>query len=191
MCCVMSELLVNIEFYNTPEGDIMYKQVGQPARLLQENDREMVSDLLTLIRDRYPKAHDALMKLYSSSSRNRRYYEFRMVSRFIRCNCGNYDQQTLDIDSYGRFRFEEVKCPLRGECQLEGVVCKPQLDTSLSDREMEVFRLIVENMQADEIAAELNLSPCTINRHRENIKAKLKLRSVAELVNYWHENGLK
>jgi len=84
-----------------------------------------------------------------------------------------------------------VKCPLRGECQLEGVVCKPQLDTSLSDREMEVFRLIVDNMQADEIAAELNLSPCTINRHRENIKAKLKLRSVAELVNYWHENNLK
>ena len=191
MCCVMSELLANIEFYNTPEGDIMCKQAAQPARLLHENDREMVSDLLTLIRDRYPKAHDALMKLYSSSSRNRRYYEFRMVSRFIRCNCGNYDQQTLDIDSYGRFRFEEVKCPLRGECQLEGVVCKPQLDTSLSDREMEVFRLIVDNMQADEIAAELNLSPCTINRHRENIKAKLKLRSVAELVNYWHENGLK
>ena len=187
----MSEVLVNIEFYSTSEGDVMMKQAAKPARLLQENDREMVSDLLALIRDRYPKAHDALMKLYSSSSRNRRYYEFRMVSRFIRCNCGNYDQQTLDIDSYGRFRFEEVKCPLRGECQLEGVVCKPQLDTSLSDREMEVFRLIVDNMQADEIAAELNLSPCTINRHRENIKAKLKLRSVAELVNYWHENNLK
>ena len=47
------------------------------------------------------------------------------------------------------------------------------------------------NQFLDEIAAELNLSPCTINRHRENIKAKLKLRSVAELVNYWHENNLK
>jgi len=187
----MNDVVSNLEFYNTPEGDIMCKRADQPARLLQENDREMVSGLLTLIRDRYPKAHEALMKLYSSSSRNRRYYEFRMVSRFIRCNCGNYDQQALDIDSYGRFRFEEVKCPLRGECQLEGVVCKPQLDTSLSDREMEVFRLIVDNMQADEIAAELNLSPCTINRHRENIKAKLKLRSVAEMVNYWHHNGLK
>lgn len=187
----MSEVIANIEFYNTPEGDVMLKQAGHPACLFRESNREMVSQLLTLIRDRYPKAHDALMKLYSASSQNRRYYEFRVVSRFIRCNSGNYDQQTLDLDSYGRFRFEEVRCPLRGECLLEGVVCKPQLDTRLSEREMEVLRLIAENMQADEIADVLHLSPCTINRHRENIKAKLKLRSVAELVSYWHENGLK
>lgn len=187
----MSEVVANIEFYSTPEGDVMLKQIGQPARLLQEGDREMVSELLTLIRDRYPKAHEALMNLYSSSIPNRRYYEFRVVSRFIRCNCGNYDQQTLDIDAYGRFRFEEVKCPLRGECQLEGVVCKAQLDTKLSEREMEVLRLIADNLQTEEIAQQLHLSPCTVNRHRENMKAKLKLRSVAELVNYWRENNLE
>lgn len=187
----MSAMVANIEFYSTPEGDVMVKQMGQAVLSLKESDRELVSELLTLIRDRYPKAHDALSKLYSSSSRNRAYYEFRMVSRFIRCNCGNYDQQTLDIDCYGRFRFEEVKCPLRGECCLEGVVCKPQLDTRLSDREMDVLRLIAGNMQADEIADILHISPCTVNRHRENIKAKLGARSVAELVNYWHSNGLR
>ena len=187
----MSVIVANIEFYSTPEGDVMVKQMGQPVYLLKECNRELVSELLTLIRDRYPKAHDALSKLYSSSSRNRAYYEFRMVSRFIRCNCGNYDQQTLDIDNCGNSRFEEVKCPLRGECSLEGVVCKPQLDTRLSDREMDVLRLIAVNMQADEIANELHISPCTVNRHRENIKAKIGARSVAELVNYWHNNGLK
>lgn len=187
----MSAIVANIEFYVTPEGDVMVKQVGKTAFLLRENDRDLVSELLTVIRDRYPKAHDALMRLYSVSSQNRRYYEFRVVSRFIRCNCGNYDQQTLDFDNFGRFRFEEVKCPLRGECKLEGVVCKPQLDSRLTEREMEVLRLIADNMQAEEIADELHISPCTVNRHRENIKAKLKLRSVQELVSYWHENNLE
>ena len=60
----------NIEFYNTPEGDVMLKEEGKAARLFEETDNEIVAWLLTIIRDRYPDAHVALMELYSKSSRN-------------------------------------------------------------------------------------------------------------------------
>lgn len=63
--------LTNIEFYNTPEGEVMVKPVGQPAYLLTENCRDVICEMLAAIRERYPKAHTALMKLYSSSSMNR------------------------------------------------------------------------------------------------------------------------
>jgi len=56
---------------------------------------------------------------------------------------------------------------------------------------MEVFRLIASNYQTDDIAAELHISPCTVNRHRENIKAKIKVRNVGELIAYWHQNQMK
>lgn len=56
---------------------------------------------------------------------------------------------------------------------------------------MEVFRLIAANLTADAIADELHISPCTVNRHRENIKAKTRTGSVAEMITYWHENDLK
>lgn len=187
----MNQVISNIEFYNTPEGDVMVKEVGMAAHQLKESDRDLIADLLVIIRDRYPKAHDALMTLYSSSTMNRRYYEYRVVHRFIRCNFGEYDQYNLDVDHNGRFLFEEVRCPLRGECCLEGVVCKPELNTRLTEREMEVFRLIASDLSGDEIAAELNLSPCTINRHRENIKAKIGAKNVAEMVGYWHRNKLR
>lgn len=80
----------NIEFYNTPEGDVMMKEFGQPAVVLCENNRPTIEHMLAIIRDRYPKAHARLMKLYSASTMNRWHYEFRVVHRFIRCNFGEY-----------------------------------------------------------------------------------------------------
>lgn len=185
-------LIANIEFYNTPEGDVMVKEVGKAAYQLQESDRTLIGELLSIIRDRYPTAHARLMELYSASTMNRWHYEFRVVHRFIRCNFGEYDQNSLDIDHNGVFRFEEVRCPLRGECVDECVICRPKLNTRLTERETEVFRLIAESrLQTDGIAHELNISPCTVNRHRENIKAKLGVRNMVELIDYWHRNGMK
>lgn len=185
------ETIINTEFYSTPEGTVMVKPVGQAAYELKENRREIVCAILAIIRERYPKAHAALMELYSSSSMNRIYYEYRVVHRFIRCDFGEYNQGSIDINHNGTFQFEEVGCPLRGECPLEGVVCKPELDTQLTERETEVFRLYAQNLQTEQIADELHISPCTVNRHRENIKAKLRVSTVAEMVAYWYANCMK
>jgi len=35
------------------------------------------------------------------------------------------------------------------------------------------------------IAEELHISPATVNRHRENIKAKLGLKNVKEMIHYY------
>jgi DNA-binding NarL/FixJ family response regulator len=53
---------------------------------------------------------------------------------------------------------------------------------SLSDRELEVFELIGKGATTGEVAEKLHLSTKTIETHRENIKAKLALKSGAELV---------
>lgn len=45
--------------------------------------------------------------------------------------------------------------------------------------------------QTDDIAAELHISPYTVNRHRENIKAKIKVHNVSEMISYWHQNQMK
>ena len=109
----MVAFISNIEFYNTPEGEVMMKEFGQPAVVLKETDRPTIEHMLAVIRDRYPKAHARLMQLYSASTMNRWHYEFRVVHRFIRCNFGEYDQYNLDINKDGQFVFEEVKCPLQ------------------------------------------------------------------------------
>lgn len=62
----------------------------------------------------------------------------------------------------------------------------------LTNREMEVFRLIGEGLDSKEIAGRLGVSMKTIGTHRENIKEKLNLKHYTELVkaavHWFHEN---
>ena len=46
-------------------------------------------------------------------------------------------------------------------------------DTALSERELEVLRLVAEGMSNEEIADRLALSPHTVHRHVANVRAKL------------------
>jgi DNA-binding NarL/FixJ family response regulator len=61
----------------------------------------------------------------------------------------------------------------------------------LSDRELEVFRLIGEGHGTRQIAEELHLSVKTVESYQAHIKEKLSLRSARELMQHaiqWHMN---
>lgn len=62
--------------------------------------------------------------------------------------------------------------------------------TTLSDREFEIFRLIVSGMSPTEIGDKLHLSVKTVSTHKTHIQQKLNLHSTADLVRYAMENGL-
>jgi two-component system response regulator NreC len=61
---------------------------------------------------------------------------------------------------------------------------------ALTEREREVLTLIAQGRTNQEIAERLVISVKTVNRHRENIMAKLNLHSRVELVHYAIEKGL-
>jgi DNA-binding CsgD family transcriptional regulator len=186
--------LKETEFYNTPDGQIMIKSDNEPVRILEETgsgSRDFITAFISYISTFYPEAWKALCSLYSKKELNRLNYEFWIVSRFIRCNFGEYDANSPDIDVYGRFHFEEVKCPLRGECPHEAVICKPKFNTTLSFRETNVLRLVVQRCKVDEIAPMLHISPNTVSNHIRNIHAKTNTRTIADLVSYWHTYNLR
>jgi len=59
----------------------------------------------------------------------------------------------------------------------------------LTDREMEIFRMIGAGMTVKEIAEKLFLSAKTIEAHREHIKEKLSLKTSAELLRFAIRNA--
>ena len=61
---------------------------------------------------------------------------------------------------------------------------------NLTERELEVLRLIVDGLTSREIADSLVISPNTVERHRQNIMNKLGLHNRAELVRYAISKGL-
>lgn len=55
---------------------------------------------------------------------------------------------------------------------------------TLTDRQLEVFRLIGKGRTASQIAADLYISVHTVETHRENIKRKLNAHTVSELTRH-------
>ena len=60
----------------------------------------------------------------------------------------------------------------------------------LTPRELEIVKLIAEAHSTDEIAEVLSISPRTVERHRENILAKLEMRDRVEVTRYAIRRGL-
>ncbi len=63
-------------------------------------------------------------------------------------------------------------------------------DFHLSERELEILRMISDGRKSREIAEELNISIKTVGKHRANILAKLEVKNTAELVSFVLKNKL-
>jgi two-component system, NarL family, response regulator NreC len=60
----------------------------------------------------------------------------------------------------------------------------------LTDREKEVFNLLIKGCSRSVIADTLNISPKTVDRHKANLLDKLKLRKEAEILEFAKLIGL-
>lgn len=177
-----------MEFF-THEREVWYRQFDGPIHQLVESNSEMIDAIIEHVSAFYPKAYSALAEVYKGSIKNRSYFRFLIASRFIRCNFAPLDN-VPDFSSSASCKFEFVPCPLRGECQLECVVCRPEFDHKLSAAEMRVMPLWCQGLSEDEIAKQLFLSPCTVHNHIANAYQRTGIHTRYEFVAYAAKHNL-
>jgi len=73
---------------------------------------------------------------------------------------------------------------------LPDITSPAEASPSLTEREKQVLRLVVEGLSNKEIARELVISPKTASVHRTNIMSKLAVRNSADLVRYVMQHHL-
>jgi DNA-binding NarL/FixJ family response regulator len=88
------------------------------------------------------------------------------------------------------FLYPAAITALIRDCLERARVGSELLEDPLSPRELEVVKLIAEAYTSDMIAQELSISRRTVDRHRENILAKLGMRDRVELTRYAIRRGL-
>jgi len=84
------------------------------------------------------------------------------------------------------------------DIMISNIVSGKQMETvneekimmSLTSREIEIIRMIAEELTNVEIGERLNISPRTVDTHRRNLLQKLKVKNTAGLVKYAVKNGL-
>src|SRR6476661_6688651 len=69
-------------------------------------------------------------------------------------------------------------------------ITRPPLEVPLTDREQEIAKLVAAGQMSKEIAAKLNLSVRTVEKHRANIMEKVGVREVASLTRWCIQAGL-
>jgi len=179
------------EFSTDPmTGEGMYRRVGESVvNQFTLKDTDIAAELLERSETFYPEQAEALKKEYAKSSANKPYYDFLRARRIINCCFGENDRQP-DVDQFGNYNFEMVKCPLIAECKYFKIICQPKFDSTLSARELEVMKKYYENCKTETIAEDLFLSIHTVKNHRRNALQKLGLHSLIEFKDYAHNNKL-
>lgn len=179
----------NLEFY-IYEDELWCLFPDGRNEQVTEHSTELIKSILEEIREFHPEAYSDLMKWFRKSSHNVPYFQFLMVKQFCKCNFGNLDSTTKDIDRKGYFNFEHVPCPLRGNCPHENIVCNPKFNSRISDAEMRVMKMIYEGCSNEEVADKLYLSPHTVKNHIKSVYMKLGIHEKSEFVQYAHKNNL-
>lgn len=180
-------MMEGLEFYMV-DSEIWYLASDGKNERLDETKEEVIAMLIERMMECYPEAYKALEKCYSKLARNVSYYRYLIARRFCKCNFGRLD--TAEIDCGSSFRFEKVCCPLRGECQFEGVICMPKFNSALSKKELDVMRLVYGGCSNDEVAERLYLSPFTVKNHIKSVYAKLGIHEKSEFIQYVNKNKM-
>ena len=173
-----------IEFRISPDGNVYFKEGNKEEKRLTRFEKVVCLEVADIIESRFPGAWARLRSLYpekgqTSAEKDKQF--FKIVERFIRCNFGEHDLLTPDIEN-DILHFEEVKCPLRGICPDENLICKPQSLLRLSPAEKEVVKLYLNGFTFDEIARQLGKAPQTVKTQLHSIKKKTGARNCREII---------
>lgn len=174
---------MEVEFYQYND-ELWFKTADGRNQALSENDTDVIQSIIDAIKEYYPAAYKALEIEYQKSLPNPRYYQYLIVRRFCKCNFGKLETTYCDIEKNGKFNFEKVECPLRGECKHEGVICCPKFNSKLSEAELRVMRLVYDGVSKEDISSRLYISPHTVKNHIKSVYLKLGIHDQIEFVRY-------
>ncbi len=73
-------------------------------------------------------------------------------------------------------RLDGAKGDNKNQSSEDGEITKEQALDILTKRQIQVLELIAKQKTAKEIASELDISPRTVEKHKEKIKGKLDLK---------------
>ncbi|MBX7148346.1 response regulator transcription factor [bacterium] len=140
-------------------------------------------DLIKEMREQFPGLPSLVVSMHDESV---------YAERALRAGAKGYIMKQEATDSM----INAIRMVLKGDVYLSGRLKEKLIDKmidgrefdgpnpveKLSDRELEIFRMIGQGMGTRSIADHLRLSVKTVEAHRAHIKDKLNLKSANELV---------
>ncbi len=146
------------------------------------------SDLVTRVKAQWPDIPILALSMHNEPS---------IAARVLRAGASGYLTKDCDLDELlpairkiaagGRY----ISAPLAEKIVFyDNPSAQGAPHLLLTDREMEVFRMLVVGMGVSEIATRLSISGKTVSTHKARMMEKLNLSTVAGLIRYAMEHEL-
>jgi DNA-binding NarL/FixJ family response regulator len=143
-------------------------------------------DVCKMLAGTYPNCRVIILTMYSDT---------QFVNEFFKSNACAYVLKNAGKSEL----LLALKCAEIGEKyiskELQHCSERSEIDVtkfqSLTKREMDIIRLLVNGKNSQQIAEELFLSVFTVNTHRKNILHKLNLKNAAGIVKFAIENNIQ
>jgi len=144
-----------------------------------------------IVREKYSDIKIAILTMHKEKA---------LIHRFIEFGVNGYLLKTIKKDELlfairkiangGDYFHSEVTMALTKKQSIIPDVTQSPLLKELTNREIEIIRLVSKGYTNNEIGEKLFVSPRTIDTHRTNIMRKLDLHNVVEIVRFAFHNKL-
>jgi len=140
------------------------------------------SQLITLIRDKWPKQRILVVTMHNSS---------RIVRTALDAGANGY----ITKDSEPNILLNAVRLVAGGgrfvePSLMEAMLFAPALKTPLTPRESEILQRLAAGQSHSTISRELYISDKTVSSHKANLMTKLEIDNFSDLLRYAMDNGL-
>ncbi len=148
-------------------------------------------DLTLQLRNRFPLLKIILLTMVEDAHNIREAIRAGVNGYVLKTTGREELEKAISVVMDGKkFYSEDVISELASEEIEELIAKKPENVSQLTSREIEVLRLIVEELSSNEIAQKLFISLPTVESHRRNLMTKLKVKSSIGMVKYALRHGL-
>lgn len=190
----LSELVVVGEAANGSELLVLIEQQKiMPDILLLDLDMPVMNGIeaTDIIRKKYPDIKIIVLSVHDDEQ-----YIIQMIEKgadgylFKNTDFSEVEKAIRDVAEKGFYINEHIMTAMRKTSLLKNKPRTFKNTVNITAREMEVLKLICNEMTASEIAENLFISIRTVDGHRQNLLDKTGARNTAGLVIYAAKNGL-
>lgn len=173
-----------LEIIRTAQPDVVLLDIGIPGISGLEVCRQITAML--------PEVKTIMLTMYKTDKYISKAFEAGAKGYILKQ--GAVDDLTMGIRAV--FAGKRYICSDLMDTVLDkytGVIKKTvslELKSELSDREVEIIRLVTQGWENERIGAALYISPATVKTHRAHIMKKLDIHSAGNLVKYALKNGI-
>lgn len=143
------------------------------------------------VQKRFPEVKIAILTMHKEKALIQKFIEFGVKGYLLKTIAKDELIHAIKTIDGGKEYFpSDVTKALIQKHSLTPDILQSPLLKGLTEREIEIIRLVSQGLSNKEIAKKLFISPRTADTHRTNILRKLDLHNVAEIVRFAFQNKL-